>query len=144
MYVDWKTWFIGKILKEIVLNQAKDIVIFRFEDGLSKVVSVDADCCSHSWIEHLEMPDSIAGATILSVDEPALDAWDSHECKESVRDKDYKVIEEGCGHEVLAVYHTRFVTDKGDIILEYRNDSNGYYGGSLTDEGEETKAHRGN
>ncbi len=33
--------------------------------------------------------------------------------------------------ECLQIYKTTLKTDKGDCDVEYRNSSNGYYGGSL-------------
>ena len=127
-------WLIGKKIKSVVLNQEKDQIEFVCEEG-NRLFGVDGDCCSQTWIEHLEMPENIEGATIQSVDEPEIPSWDNHKCRRG----DYRRTEEEnkeagcCDHDVLQVYHTRFRTDKGDIVLEYRNDSNGYYGGSLTD-----------
>jgi predicted Mrr-cat superfamily restriction endonuclease len=34
-------------------------------------------------------------------------------------------------YETIKVYQTSFATPKGEIIVEYRNSSNGYYGGWL-------------
>jgi hypothetical protein len=34
--------------------------------------------------------------------------------------------------EVLAFYGCKISTDKGEIVIDYRNDSNGYYGGNLS------------
>jgi len=36
----------------------------------------------------------------------------------------------------LALYGLKLTTDKGDLVLDYRNESNGYYGGSLSWPGE--------
>ena len=120
------TWFVGKKIVSITRDKEANEITFIFEGGLSKRLGVTGPS---SWIEHLEMPPDVVGATIQSVDEPEMAPWDQHECSGEV---DYS---RPCGH-VLAFYHTRFRTDKGDVVLEYRNDSNGYYGGSLTDEGE--------
>jgi hypothetical protein len=38
-------------------------------------------------------------------------------------------------HECLTVYQTHFRTERGDVTLEFRNSSNGYYGGYLIYEG---------
>lgn len=37
---------------------------------------------------------------------------------------------DGC--DVVAYYGCKITTDKGVIIIDYRNDSNGYYGGNLS------------
>ena len=34
--------------------------------------------------------------------------------------------------ETIAYYGCKICTDKGDIIIDYRNESNGYYGGGLS------------
>lgn len=124
---------VGKQIESVVLDKGADRIAFKFQDGFERSYGVEGDCCSQSWIEHLEMPNDIQGAVILSVEDSEGVAWDNHECEADVRDDDYNVVKEGCGHESLAVYNTRFRTSKGDIVLEYRNNSNGYYGGYLTD-----------
>jgi hypothetical protein len=65
-----------------------------------------------SWIEHLEAPDSVAGREIVEVTDEVMSRED---------DGDY---------ECLQSYQTKFRLDNGETItLEYRNESNGYYGG---------------
>lgn len=112
---------IGKTLKAVTLGAAKDRVTFDFADGFSRSFGVEGDCCSSSWIEHLELPGDIEGATLLSVQ-------DSAPITQSHADHD-----EACGDSFIEVYNTAFKTDRGEIVLEYRNSSNGYYGGYLVD-----------
>lgn len=119
---------LNKPLKSVALDEGKTEIAFLFEDGSSRKFGVAGDCCSHSWIEHLETPDSIPGAIITAVEERGGVPWDGHECKQKATGWGHE-----CGHESLVVYNTRFRTNKGDIVLEYRNDSNGYYGGYLVD-----------
>jgi hypothetical protein len=117
MSVDFSN-MIGKKLASVVLSDASGRVTFTFADGLERSFDVEGDCCSHSWIEYLEMPGDIAGATLLSVDDsaPITQSHDEH-------DDDGEI----------SVYNTSFKTDRGEIVLEYRNSSNGYYGGYLVD-----------
>lgn len=122
---------IGKQVESVALDASADRIAFKFQDGFERSYGVEGDCCSRSWIEHLEMPDDVKGAVIQSVDDSDGVPWDNHECVSDEHDDNYRVTKEGCGHESLAVYNTRFRTNKGDIVLEYRNDSNGYYGGYL-------------
>jgi hypothetical protein len=84
----------------------------EFEDGIQHFM-VEGECCSRSWIEHMEFPSDIKGATLLSVHHSPI------------------TVTELAEYDILKVYETCFRTDKGDIILEYRNSSNGYYGGEL-------------
>jgi hypothetical protein len=118
--VDFKD-MLNRKLASVVLDASRDVITFAFQDGLTRAFSVEGDCCSHSWIEHLEMPGDIVGATLLSVDDSAPVTQDHNE------------HDEARGGEFIEVYNTSFKTDRGEIVLEYRNSSNGYYGGYLTD-----------
>jgi hypothetical protein len=110
---------VGKRIASVALTSNKEKIVFAFQDGTTQAFVTEGDCCSRSWIEHLEMPNDLAGATLLAVDDSA--GVDVTEDKEKNAD----------GHECLQVYGTTFRTDRGDIVLEYRNSSNGYYGGWL-------------
>ncbi len=124
---------VGRKLASVTLNKERNTIAFAFEDGKVQTFGVEGDCCSRSWIEHLEMPNDIKGATITGAhDSDYVNATEDDEKNPVVNPGDYQPRE----YECLKVYQTVFHTDRGDISLEYRNSSNGYYGGSLTDEGE--------
>lgn len=118
---------IGKQIESVILDSDKERIHFAFQDGYTRSYGVEGDCCSLSWIEHLEMPDNVKGATVLSIEDSGGVPFDGHECVAYDYDKTNKQNDAAgyCGHDVLAVYNTRFRTDKGDIVLEYRNDSSG-------------------
>ncbi len=116
MYPDFKNMLNRKIAS-VELNRERDVITFTFQDGFERTFSTEGDCCSHSWIEHLEMPNNIAGATLLAVEASDTITQDHAEHDDSGE---------------IKVYNTSFKTDRGEIILEYRNSSNGYYGGWLT------------
>lgn len=111
---------LNKPLATVALIDGGEKLTLSFQDGSERSFGVEGDCCSMSWIEHLELPGSVEGAVIQRVEDSEGVPWDGHVC-------------DACGHECLAVYNTKFYTDKGTIVLEYRNDSNGYYGGYLVD-----------
>lgn len=117
----------GRQLASVSVSEDRDIVTFDFEDGWRVRYCAQAGCCSTSWIEHLELPPNLAGSELVGVIEGGEVApWDGHLCGT-------------CKHDHLEVYNTRFVTDRGETLtIEYRNDSNGYYGGwlELSDEGQ--------
>lgn len=69
------------------------------------------DCCSSSWVESVEC-DAPAGAVFCGYD---LDD-----------DRDPPGWHDGSERKV---YFGHFVTDRGRIAWEMRNESNGYYGG---------------
>jgi hypothetical protein len=90
------------------------LLVFDFLTGDSVAYSAEGDCCSYSWVEHLTTPEALTGAVI-----------------DAVRDG-VEVGEKPCDGGRIAVYQTSFRTDRGEIIVEYRNESNGYYGGWLS------------
>lgn len=120
---------LNKPLAAVELSDDKQTITFRFKDGSSQEFGVEGDCCSSSWIEHLTLPDDYVGAAITNVTEASMDRTDD----EAFNPKGEPRWEgdEGREHESLQVYETRFVTPRGEIVLEYRNSSNGYYGGYL-------------
>ena len=118
---------LNKPLRSVELSNHKERITFRFQDGSHRSFGVEGDCCSQSWIEHLDVPNDLVGAVITSVEDGGGIPWDGHICLEEVN------FSRSCGHDHLQVYNTRFFTNRGTIVLEYRNDSNGYYGGCLVD-----------
>jgi hypothetical protein len=112
---------LGRKLLSVAITDDGEVVTFEFQDGFSRSFAVGGDCCSCSWIEHLEMPNDVAGATLLSVQESAPIT------------QDHDAHDEENGDDCIQVYNTSFRTDRGEIILEFRNSSNGYYGGYLVD-----------
>jgi hypothetical protein len=118
-------------LRAVELSPDKERITFTLESGASIAFGVEGDCCSHSWIEHLDVPPYVLGETITTVEGGDGVPWDGHVCVPNEPDADGYAYGNQCDHESLQVYSTRFRTAKGDIVLEYRNDSNGYYGGYL-------------
>lgn len=117
---------LNRRLASVTLSEDKERITFAFEDGGERAFGVEGDCCSSSWIEHLEMPPDLAGATLLSVEDGGgVDKTDD----DALNPKG----EYGREHECLQVYQTTFRTNRGDVTLEYRNSSNGYYGGYLVE-----------
>lgn len=120
--MDFKN-MIDRVLRKVSLGDGNSRITFEYADGGSRSFGVEGDCCSSSWIEHLEMPPDIDGARLLSVDDSAPIT------------QDHSAHDEENGGDSISVYNTVFRTDRGDIVLEYRNSSNGYYGGYLVDAG---------
>ncbi|MGA7524102.1 MAG: hypothetical protein WBW84_16740 [Acidobacteriaceae bacterium] len=113
---------VGKMLTGLKIANDRQALLFQTTDG-EIVVDVDADCCSYTWVEHIELPALGFPAIVTAVEE-----LDMPEGKESKFHTD---------PEFLAYYGCKIVTDKGEIVIDYRNDSNGYYGGSLSWPGED-------
>lgn len=101
-----------KPLQEVAVSEDKERLIFTLADGRTVTYTAEGDCCSHSWIEHLTVPPDIAGGVVTGFAEQDI----------GETEQDY---------ETVKVYQTSFATVKGEVIVEYRNASNGYYGGWL-------------
>lgn len=104
---------VGKTITKIMIADDKQAILFQTTEGDIKVL-VDADCCSSTWIESIELPVNGFPALVLEADDilmPDLGNGDA---------------------ECISYYGFKIKTDKGDVIIDYRNESNGYYGGSLS------------
>ena len=102
-----------KTINKIMIAEDDQSILFEIEGGESIVAKCDADCCSHTWIEHVELPVNGFPAKVQSLGHVELNS------NLDTRDGE------------LQFYGFKISTDKGDIIIDFRNESNGYYGGSL-------------
>lgn len=107
---------VGREIRGYTITADRESMELHTDQG-SFLGVCEADCCSYTWIEGVEEPALGFPCTILKAED-----LDMPEGAESTFRKD---------PEVLAFYGTKFTTDKGDFVIDYRNDSNGYYGGSL-------------
>lgn len=108
---------VGKTLIGIKIASDRQALLFQTSND-NLTVHVEADCCSYTWIEHIELPALGFPALVIAVED--LDMPEQTEESNFHSDP-----------EVLSFYGCKITTDKGDIVIDYRNDSNGYYGGSL-------------
>lgn len=105
---------VGKTVTAIYIAEDKEAIRFDLDNGESIVAKCDADCCSYTWIEHVTLP--ALGFPFLVLAEKDVELPEDIE-----NDGDY-----------IQFYGFALETDKGDFLLDYRNSSNGYYGGSLS------------
>lgn len=109
---------IGKKI-ECVMRNGEDIA-FVFSNGQSLWAVPEGDCCSHTWIEHVSGINDIKGRTITETRE--------YEEGTHLGETDDDVVEQDC----LALYGMCFIRDDLQRVdIDYRNESNGYYGGWL-------------
>lgn len=106
---------IGKTIQNIKIAEDKLALLFVLDNEECLVVGVDTDCCSYMWVESVEMPVLGFPATVFSV-----------------RDLEMPDLGDLPGCDVVAYYGCEISTNKGAIVIDYRNDSNGYYGGNLS------------
>ena len=94
-------------------NTGDDTITFITNKG-NLELWCDADCCSHSWFEHIELPEfpfTIKKAEEVSGEDVLQEVEAQYEC--------------------LRTYGFKMETDKGHVDIAMRNSSNGYYGGSF-------------
>lgn len=105
---------IGKTIVAIQMTTDKKAIRFALEGGAEVVARADGDCCSSTWIEHISLPVLGFPAVVVEANDiemPDLGTPDDAEC--------------------VAYYGFKVQTDRGPIVIDYRNESNGYYGGDL-------------
>ena len=105
---------IGKVLNGVKIASDREAIMFQTPEG-DIVARCDADCCSYTWIEHVELPARGFGSVVISAEE--LDMPD---------------LGDMAGRDVMQYYGFKIVTDRGELIIDFRNESNGYYGGWLS------------
>jgi len=110
---------VNKTITGIKIASDKKAILFEVEGG-EHIAKCDGDCCSSTWVENIELPTLGFPAKVIS-------AEDIDMSEPAEKDEDM---------EVVAYYGLKIQTDKGDIVIDYRNESNGYYGGSLCWENE--------
>jgi hypothetical protein len=103
---------VGKRINGFTITDDKTTLTFNDDAGALYVYNAEADCCSHSWIENVEDPEYLIGNLVMKVEEKEI--------------TDYE--EDGCFIKIMGydVY-----TDKGICKIDFRNSSNGFYGGRL-------------
>ena len=106
----------GKTITRVKLAEDRKAIKFVLQDGGSVVAKTDGECCSNSWIEHVSLPAGGFPATVLSEEEVDMP----------------NVPNDNPYGDVTRRYGFKLVTDKGYFELEFRNESNGYYGGNLS------------
>jgi hypothetical protein len=101
---------IGKEILDVV--KTNEGIAILFPDNTAALFDVFGDCCSHSWVEDINKPYDVQGAKITKFEDKQLFSRNIH------------------GGE-RRYYSMDIETTEGTISVEFRNDSNGYYGGSL-------------
>lgn len=106
---------IGKTITSIKIADDKSAILFITNE--KEIIAIaEAECCSYTWIEHIELPVNGFPATVLTVED--IDLLIDEEAKNN----GYSTQFYGCKIE----------TDKGTLLLDYRNESASNYNGYLT------------
>lgn len=104
---------IGATITAIYIASDKEAIKFVTDRG-EVVAHCDADCCSHTWIEHVELPALGLPAKVIA--EADLELPEGLETDEGL----------------IQFYGLKLPIVRGDFVIDYRNESNGYYGGNLS------------
>ena len=125
---------IGKVIRAVFLASDGAAIRFDLEGGESLIVRADGDCCSHSWIEEVQNVEQLIGTAVVSVEDVDL----PEPTKTPTKSEYGGEVENRYGHyeEEMQYYGCKITTQKGYALIDYRNSSNGYYGGNLAWPGE--------
>lgn len=107
---------VGKTITGIKLASDKEAILFQTTDG-DVIAKCYADCCSETWIENIENTIREFPALVMAA--------------EDIKDGLPEPVKDDPEHDYLQFYGFKITTDKGLIVIDYRNASNGYYGGWL-------------
>jgi hypothetical protein len=108
---------LGRKILKIFINSEKTELAFHCEGNVQVHVVAKGDCCSYSWFEHLSGVEALINGLVREIEEVDLSSL-------SIEGKDAL-------DEWIEFYGYKFKTDLGYSDLEFRNSSNGYYGGYL-------------
>ena len=103
---------IGCVPTKVWKSDDGETLVMALADGRTASMSVEGDCCSRSWIEYVSDDSWRRGPITAFADGGQVADWE--------RDS-----------ETIKVYQVTFKTEFGSIVAEFRNESNGYYGGYL-------------
>lgn len=107
---------VGKHIVKVNINSERTLLHFLTKDGESFFYGTAGDCCSKSWYEHFSGIDYLLNSTIVSIEDVDMSSLNIGNHPE---------------HDYLQVYGIKIKTNKGYADIEFRNSSNGYYGGSI-------------
>lgn len=109
---------VGRRISNFLLSDDRETITLKTDKG-NVIGSCYADCCSTTWIEDLADEMALVDATILNVEDIDMPNLGNI----STSHMHYP--------EEVAYYGLRITTNKGICVIDYRNNSNGYYGGSI-------------
>lgn len=115
---------IGKIISEVWINQDKTILALKMSNNKIIGLKTEGDCCSESWIEHVDMPYIFSYENPLELKVLSVEETEIGEVIPTRQDRD---ILYGIKMGMISLKGT--YERKEELCIEFRNSSNGYYGG---------------
>lgn len=108
---------IGKTIIKLEIGSDDTTLVFTDSLGNQYFYNSYGDCCSSTWFSHITGIHNFLGHEV------------NNTVEKEERDPTETEYKEG-QYDVLRIYGYTLETDKGRCDVEFRNDSNGYYGGS--------------
>jgi hypothetical protein len=105
---------LNKVVESVWISQDGSLLQFVLKDNTKVVWETFGDCCSHTWIENVDNL-GFKGAVLSITDDGALE----------------NPPPDPTDGEAIAYYGCTVFTEYGRLVIDYRNSSNGYYGGNL-------------
>lgn len=109
---------VGEYIISFEMDGLGEWVKFNLKGKDPVILDAEGDCCSQSWIESVDAPLALRGKVfgVEEIEMPNLGDMSTpkHDNPDFVR-----------------YYGLKIITENGHAVLDYRNDSNGYYGGWL-------------
>ena len=108
---------IGRQVTKVEVSPDREKITFTTTTG-NVVLSVYSDCCSYTWIEEISDLPALFGtiSEVNNLDMPDLGSLSTQYCP---------------APDEVQYYGLQIITEHGRCTIDYRNSSNGYYGGSL-------------
>lgn len=113
---------LNKQISRVMLNSFSDQILFITSNGEQFLYQTEGDCCSTTWIEEINGLDNLLGQVIHDVEDVPMGEPEADRAHGQDGSKYFDVLQD---------YGVKFTTTRGYCDLVYRNESNGYYGGSL-------------
>jgi hypothetical protein len=111
----------GLTVTKIKMAADSSYIEFWTDKGMA-AFDAYGDCCSESWINHISGLQALLNQKINSVERAEMGGQIERNSPGWSGDR---------GQEVEQIYSVKFLTGHGVCELEFRNASNGYYGGDL-------------
>ena len=123
----WSSWAVP--VRDLI-EQVKGLMIVKvdadsigatitFENDQEMKLVLEGDCCSHSYFQDVKQFDELVDSVVLEIDEVS---GPSSEAIEAIDTSD---------QECVSWHFLIFKTDRGHVTIDWRNDSNGYYDGTV-------------
>lgn len=112
---------IGSVVARVEASTRGESATIHMHGGATLRLVLDGDCCSSSYFTKEAQFADLVGAKILAFEEvdSSPDGFEEYDLD---------------GTDSLSWHFLKVTTDKGHVTIDWRNDSNGYYDGTLSAE----------